>query len=108
MIPGFFVAGTDTGVGKTQVARALCTLLKGRALKPAETGCEPDNPEDAKALAAITGQPLDEVCPYRFRLPAAPLVAAEAEGATIDLRKVLLLARHEPIVVEGAGGLQVP
>ena len=113
---GFFIAGTDTGVGKTWIARALCSLLAARglrpaALKPVETGCEPDQPEDALALQQACGgwQPLDEVCPYRFRLPAAPLVAARAEHASIDLARIeALAARHSPIIVEAAGGLLVP
>jgi dethiobiotin synthetase len=116
-VKGFFVAGTDTGVGKTEVARALCTLLRLRgmrplALKPVETGCERDAPQDALALREACGavQPLDEVCPYRFRLPAAPLVAAEAEGEAIDLRRLeqMVARAATPIVVEAAGGLLVP
>jgi dethiobiotin synthetase len=116
-VKGFFVAGTDTGVGKTEIARAICALLARRglrpvALKPVETGCAPEHPEDALALLAAcgTGQLLDEVCPYRFRLPAAPLVAAEAEGATIDLFRIeeLVSRATTPIVVEAAGGLLVP
>ena len=137
---GFFVAGTDTGVGKTEIARALCTLIPGvRALKPVETGCDDlDQPADALALreaclqkgsdeqkvshlqkrsdlqkgsSSQKGSPLlslDDVCPYRFHLPAAPLVAAEAEGRQIDLDRILALAAREPIVVEPAGGLLVP
>ena len=110
MTQGFFVAGTDTGVGKTEIARALCTLLAPvRVLKPVETGVD-DAPLDAIALrdAGGLGQPLDEVCPFRFRLPAAPLVAAEAEGRSVDLERVLALAAARPIVVEPAGGLLVP
>jgi len=116
-VKGFFVAGTDTGVGKTEIGRALCTLLRLRgmkplALKPVETGCERDAPQDALALREACGdtQPLDDVCPYRFRLPAAPLVAAEAEGAAIDLQRIeQSVARAAgPIVVEAAGGLLVP
>lgn len=113
---GFFVAGTDTGVGKTEIARALCSVLAARgltpaALKPVETGCERDKPEDALALREACGgwQPLDDVCPHRFRLPAAPLVAAEAEGAEIDLPRIEKLAAAHPLmVVEAAGGLLVP
>ena len=113
---GFFIAGTDTGVGKTEVARALCALLaergwRPRALKPVETGCAPDKPEDALALlaACASGQTLDDVCPYRFRMPAAPLVAAEAEGAEIDILRIeQLAAGPRPVVVEAAGGLRVP
>src|SRR5882672_9394087 len=74
-VRGFFVAGTDTGVGKTEVARALLSLLRGAVpLKPIETGCAPEHPEDALALLRASGGTfeLDRVCPYRFRLPAAP------------------------------------
>jgi dethiobiotin synthetase len=122
-VKGFFVAGTDTGVGKTEVARALCALLARRGLKPAalkpvETGCEPGAPQDALLLRAACGPPgnalpLDRVCPYRFRMPAAPLVAAEAEGRRIDLLAIEALVERAgyegvPIVVEAAGGLLVP
>ncbi len=114
---GYFIAGTDTGVGKTEVARALCALLRERghnpqALKPFETGCAPDAPEDALALREACGssQALDDLCPYRFLLPAAPLVAAEAEGRSIDLLRIeeLVARAAAPIVVEAAGGLLVP
>jgi dethiobiotin synthetase len=119
---GVFVAGTDTGVGKTEIARALLHLLareglRPRALKPVETGCAPDAPEDALLLRAACGPPgaalaLDRVCPYRFRMPAAPLVAAEAEGRAVDLERVLAVAGESategPLVVEAAGGLYVP
>ena len=108
---GYFVAGTDTGVGKTEVARALLLLLEGlrpRGLKPVETGCDPSAPSDALALRGSAA--LDRVCPYRFRLPAAPLVAAEAEGREVDLRVIEALARDGdgPLIVEAAGGLLVP
>jgi len=118
-VKGFLVAGTDTGVGKTEIARAICFSLarmglKPVALKPVETGCDPQKPLDALALREACGgsgsQPLDEVCPYRFRLPAAPLVAAEAEGAQIDLLRIeqIVDRARTPIVVEIAGGLMVP
>jgi dethiobiotin synthetase len=113
-VRGFFVAGTDTGVGKTQVARALLSLLRGAVpLKPVETGCDPARPEDALALlAASRGSfDLERVCPYRFRMPAAPLVAAEAEGQTVSLERIEQLvarAAPSPVVVEAAGGLLVP
>lgn len=121
-VRGVIVLGTDTSVGKTEIARALLTLLSARglhprALKPVETGCAPDAPEDALALRAACGPPFDaaplaRVCPYRFRLPAAPLVAAEAEGRAVDVEALLSLAREleaeGPLVIEAAGGLLVP
>jgi dethiobiotin synthetase len=116
MMRGYFVAGTDTGVGKTEVARAILfglarRGLRARPLKPVETGCDPERPADALALREAAGfeGPLDEVCPYRFTLPAAPLVAAQAASATISLERIEAMASGEgPIVVEAAGGLFVP
>lgn len=119
---GVFVAGTDTGVGKTEISRALLSLLARRglhprALKPVETGCPLDAPEDALALRAACGppgdrDPLDAVCPYRFRMPAAPLVAAEAEGRAVEVDRLVAAARaaeaRGPLLVEAAGGLLVP
>ena len=119
---GFFLCGTDTGVGKTEVGRALLSRwaalgLHPRALKPVETGCTDDAPADALALRGACGAPhdqlsLEEVCPYRFRQPAAPLVAAEAEGRSVDLgvllEHVARARKQGPILVEAAGGLLVP
>jgi dethiobiotin synthetase len=117
---GYFVTGTDTGVGKTVVACALVRALRvaGRdvgVMKPAETGVGPDGPLDALALrtAARVDDALEEICPVQLALPAAPSVAAADEGTGVDLARVrktfdALAARHETMVVEGAGGLLVP
>jgi dethiobiotin synthetase len=117
---GIFVTGTDTGVGKTVVACALLRGLRARgvdagAMKPIETGVGPDGPLDAIALAAAAGvaDPLALVCPQQYALPAAPNVAAAAEGRRVDLARVreafaALAKRHELMVVEGAGGLLSP
>ena len=115
-----FVTGTDTGVGKTVVACAIVRGLRARgvdigAMKPVETGVEAAGPLDAQALRAAAGDTddLDLVCPLRFSLPAAPTVAARAEGRSVDFRRILetyetLAARHDVMLVEGAGGLLVP
>jgi dethiobiotin synthetase len=117
---GLFVTGTDTGVGKTEIA---CGLLRawraaGRdvaAMKPAQSGVEPGIASDAERLAAAaaTGDPAELVCPYSFAAPLAPAVAARLAGVAIDLPRILaaareLAARHEGVLVEGAGGLLVP
>jgi len=120
MAAGVFVSGTDTGVGKTVVACALVRALRERgvdagAMKPVETGVGAGGPLDALALHEAAGgaDPLDEVCPLRFALPAAPSRAAHHEGRTVELERVRaayasLAARHAFMVVEGAGGLLVP
>jgi len=117
---GFFVTGTDTGVGKTLVACALVRGLRARGLdvggmKPIETGVGEAGPQDALALRAAAGDrdPLDDVCPQRFALAAAPSVAAAAEARRVELWAIRrahqrLEARHGCVVVEGAGGLLVP
>lgn len=117
---GLFVTGTDTGVGKTVVACALVRGLRARGvdvgvMKPIETGVGPEGPLDALALreAAACDDPLDDVCPQRFALPAAPTVAASAEGRVVDMTAIhaafrRMRSRHACVVAEGAGGLLVP
>jgi len=84
-------------------------------MKPVETGVGAAGPLDAIALRQASGEEDDlaEVCPERFRIPAAPSVAAEQEGRSIDLTRIgacfdALAARHSLMLVEGAGGLLVP
>jgi dethiobiotin synthetase len=117
---GCFVTGTDTGVGKTVVACGLVRALRAEGadvgvMKPVETGVGEAGPLDAAALREAAGcrDPLSDVCPQRFALAAAPDVAASAEGLRVDLDAVRqawgrLSARHDLMVVEGAGGLLVP
>jgi dethiobiotin synthetase len=117
---GVFVSGTDTGVGKTVVGCALVRAMRERGLdvgvmKPIETGVGADGPLDAQSLrsAAAAAEPLEEICPQTFALPAAPTVAAASEGRTVQIEPIReafarLRARHEWLVVEGAGGLLVP
>ncbi len=117
--PGLFIAGTDTGVGKTIVGCALLRAAhnRGRRLipfKPAETGAAPD-PLDAHALhrAAAAPIPRDLVCLYALPLPAAPQAAASQAGVTISLAAILqrahdLAAAGDGLLVEPAGGLLVP
>jgi dethiobiotin synthetase len=121
---GIFITGTDTGVGKTFVACALAAQLRESGyrvgvMKPAETGCDSNRgelaPQDALALkaAAACEVPLEQICPYQFRDPLAPSVAAEREGRRIDVDRLMnvyreISAAHDITLVEGAGGLMVP
>jgi dethiobiotin synthetase len=123
-IRGVFVTGTDTGVGKTEVSCAIARALVARGFvvdvyKPAETGCTKRDAalvgEDCERLAAAAGgrQSAAEVASYLFELPAAPLVAAEAEGSAIDRARLRedfehIAAESDFVLVEGAGGLLVP
>jgi dethiobiotin synthetase len=122
--PGFFVVGTDTGVGKTYVAARIAASIARAGhpvgvYKPAASGCREEGgqliSDDAMALWEGAGRPgsLDAVCPQRFRAPLAPHLAARAEGREID--RALLragigywLTRSEVVIAEGAGGLMSP
>jgi len=121
----FLITGTDTGAGKTLVGCALVAALRARGLrvsvyKPVETGCAEVAGqlvgEDCVRLAGAAGDVgrAPEVASYRFALPAAPLVAAEAAGNTIDPQRLvadfarLLDGGTNVVIVEGAGGLMVP
>lgn len=114
-----FVAGTDTGVGKTEASCALLALLADAGLRPAafkpyESGCPSlSHPRDACAMkaAARTDDELEWICPHRFRAAVAPGMAAARLGKYPSLRVTLKAYRRfagRPLVVEGAGGLRVP
>ncbi len=122
---GWFVTGTDTGVGKTVVAGILARLLReqGRRVgvfKPVATGCRRD-PRlglvcgDAEFLAhcAEAGENLETINPVRYAQEAAPLVAAEKSRRPIDWGRIdecwnRITAAADHVIVEGAGGLLVP
>jgi dethiobiotin synthetase len=113
---GFFITGTDTGVGKTFVACALARAFRAEGLKvgvfkPAESG----GSGDARRLMRAAGSrdPLDLVCPYRFKAALAPMVAAQFEERRISLKTLRsafasLRRGRDGVLVEGAGGLLVP
>lgn len=113
---GLFITGTDTGVGKTTIAAAIAMAMKKRGLnvgvmKPLQSGLD----SDADILMAAAGVDDDKslVVPYLFKEPVAPTFAARLEGVSIDLDIIRtayakLASRHEPMIVEGAGGIMVP
>jgi dethiobiotin synthetase len=123
-IPGLFVTGTDTGVGKTVVAGAIADWFRRKGarvavLKPVATGCvkrrEGLVSEDAEFLAvcAEARHPLDLICPVRYVEPLAPAIAAERAGEPMDWEAVqrsidLMTPESDVMIVEGVGGLMVP
>lgn len=121
-IPGLFIAGTDTDVGKTRVAVAIIGALRRTGLKvgvckPVASGCpRPDAPgSDPLALWQAAGRPgsLADVCPQAFTAAIAPHRAARAESRVVDerlLRSAVMAwaPTSDVVVVEGAGGLFSP
>lgn len=121
---GFFVTGTDTGIGKTRIACALLHAFTTRGLravgmKPVAAGAEGQPGrlvnDDVSALQAAgnVAAPAGLVNPYCFEPAIAPHLAAAEAGVTIDIEHIrtscLELSRlADVVVVEGAGGFCVP
>jgi dethiobiotin synthetase len=111
-----FITGTDTGVGKTVLTSLLARHLRERgvavaALKPICSGGR----ADARALhSSLDGAlTLEEINPWHFRAPLAPLLAARREHRRVELANVLthvrrVQRRFDVVLVEGAGGLHSP
>lgn len=121
---GYFITGTDTEVGKTWISLGLVEALKRQGhkvgvMKPVSAGCEQTvaglRNEDALLLQQRSNVALgyDAINPYAFAPAIAPHIAAAEAGLRMDietLRKHYLdiAAQSDCVVVEGAGGWQVP
>lgn len=125
MTRALFIAGTDTGIGKTHSA---CTVLHamrsaGRnvcGMKPIASGCNETTRglrnDDALALQAASSTPQPayaDINPVALREPLSPHLAASREGVTISLSPVHaafdeLRKRYDMVIVEGVGGWRVP
>ncbi|HCU54616.1 MAG TPA: dethiobiotin synthase [Gammaproteobacteria bacterium] len=124
MAHGWFVTGTDTGVGKTWVSQALIrafvrTGQRVVGMKPVASGCA-RTPQglrsaDAEALIAAGNVAVDyrDVNPYAFEPATAPHLAANAVGTPIQIEVIRdyyqrLATGADTLIVEGIGGWQVP
>lgn len=120
---GIFVTGTDTGVGKSVVTGLLAKYLRKKGYqvitqKWVQTGSSfsADINQHLKIMGVSKGtinDHLDCVCPYIFKLPAAPHLAAKAEKKKIKIAKIkksfkLLSSKFDFVIVEGIGGALVP
>lgn len=122
---GLFVAGTDTGVGKTLISCALLHAyaaagLQVAGMKPVATGCEIGQDgewscQDVQLLrqASSRALPLELVNPYAFAPPVSPHIAAAESHRTISLDKIAdcfhgLSSQLDFVVVEGTGGFRTP
>jgi dethiobiotin synthetase len=119
-----FITGTDTGVGKTRIAAALCTAFAARgcrvaAMKPVASGCAP-TPEGLRNQDALTliesmtvRAQYSDVNPYAFAPAIAPHIAAAEAGVDIDFEVLdrafeRLCVQSDTLIVEGAGGWLAP
>ncbi|MBI4432279.1 MAG: dethiobiotin synthase [Candidatus Omnitrophica bacterium] len=111
-----FIAGTDTGVGKTVVAGAMAAALRLKGvrvgvMKPVSCG----GLEDVWFLKKCAGvdDPLELLNPIALKSPLSPNVAARIEKTKIEPQKIkkahdILKKKYEALVIEGCGGLLVP
>ncbi len=124
---GFFITGTDTGVGKTVVTALLCQIMRERGIKaapvkPVQTGCVdeagkhsiPDLDYVLQMLKLdIPDHIRQRMAPFCFTKPCSPHLAAKLDKGGIELHKIqenchLLSMLFDCLLVEGAGGLYVP
>lgn len=119
----YFITGFDTNVGKSIATGILAKELADSGVnvitqKMIQTGCIGLS-EDIEEHRRLMGIPLQEVdlngdsCPYLFTHPCSPHLAAEIDGATIELGQIVaaterLASRYEVVLLEGAGGVMVP
>ena len=111
-----FITGTDTGVGKTVLTALLTRFLRERDIHPAALKpiCSSSRTDARTLRAAMSGAlALDEINPWHFRAPVAPLLAARRDNKAVKLPQVLahIRAMKKPfdvVLVEGAGGLLSP
>lgn len=124
MINAFFIAGTDTEVGKTVVSKAILQALAAKGLstigyKPVAAGCKETElglrNSDALHLqeAATLDIAYEDVNPYALERPTSPHIAAKFDDVQIELPLLSdKLATHKHVadivLVEGAGGWRVP
>lgn len=116
-----FVAGTDTGVGKTVVSALLLARyaaeLELAYWKPIATGS--DSERDSATVAELTALAAPEIEirleMHLLRDPVSPHLAARREGVTIDIDAIAeawsrwqSVSPERGVVVEGAGGVMVP
>lgn len=117
---GYFVTGTDTGVGKTTVS---CALLKAFAaqgkkavgMKPVVAGSENGRWHDVEQLIAASSisAAREHINPYAFDSSVSPHIAARQAGVDIDLAVIqrayqALSSQADIVIAEGAGGFLVP
>lgn len=124
LLQSCFIAGTDTGVGKTWVCVQLLRALiaaghRAAGMKPVAAGAILTavgwRNDDALALQAASGVPLpyDLVNPCCLPRPTAPHLAASETGARIEIPPIVtafasIKRQSELIIVEGAGGWLAP
>jgi dethiobiotin synthetase len=125
-LTALFITATGTDVGKTYVAASLIGLLRQMghvvdAIKPVVSGFDPAQAaiSDPGVLLNALGRPItpqeiERISPWRFGAALSPDLAAEREGRSIDVDRVvgfcqgMVEQRQGILLIEGVGGIMVP
>ena len=103
-----FVTGISTEVGKTIASAIITEALEADYWKPVQAG-ELDNTDSHKVARLISNSKSKiHSCNYELKTPMSPHAAAEIDGVTIDVNKIIEPETNNHLVREGAGGLLVP
>jgi dethiobiotin synthetase len=107
---GFFVTGTDTGVGKTVLSALLVAALDAVYWKPVQTGALEGTDRESVRLWAEVPEDRLPAERYWFDEPVSPHLAARIAGVRISLDSIEFPAApaDRRWIVEGAGGAMVP
>jgi len=127
MSRGIFITGTGTGVGKTVVTAAILRGARAAGIdalpfKPVQTGAVegPDGLRAPDVEFALSAAGLDAtrdeaatMAPFLYKPACSPHLAGRLAGEPVRLEAVRacaekLLARHDALIVEGAGGVMAP
>ena len=105
---GFFITGTDTGVGKTFFASILMKKFNFDYWKPIQTGKFTENDtlhikENIEIEKNRFHKPI-----YSFKKPLSPHLASSYEKISINMKKIKKPCSDRPLIIEGVGGILVP
>jgi dethiobiotin synthetase len=108
----YWIAGTDTDVGKTLVSAVVVQGLQSSYWKPIQSGIMDGT--DTGYVQKLTGLKKDHFIPevYKFKQPLSPHLAARLDGGEVHTDSIFApdpaLIKNGSLVIEGAGGLLVP
>ena len=103
-----FITGISTDVGKTIASSIIVEALQADYWKPIQAG-DLDNSDSHKIKNYISNdKTVIHENSYKLNTPASPHLAAELDGITIDLKKIVTPKTENHLVIEGAGGIFVP
>jgi len=103
-----FITGIGTDVGKTITSAIVTQALEADYWKPIQAG-DLDNSDSHKIQRYISNEKtVIHQNSYKLNTPASPHLAAEIDGITIDINKIIEPKTKNHLVIEGAGGILVP